>query len=131
MTREETVKIIRIMVDGYPNYKPNDISETVDVWQMLLEEYSYKQVSAALKEYILTENTGFAPSIGQIVNMVKAHEKRKYFEDLEKMLLEQSYSSQIEQKRGKAIESARDRKCGEIRALEAKTKIVPIPKEYR
>ena len=36
MTREETVKIIRIMVDSYPNYKPNDISETVDVWQMML-----------------------------------------------------------------------------------------------
>ena len=43
MTREETVKIIRIMVDSYPNYKPNNISETVDVWHMMLSEYTYEQ----------------------------------------------------------------------------------------
>lgn len=88
MTREETVKIIRIMVDSYPNYKPNDISETVDVWQMMLEEYSYQEVSIALKEYILTEKTGFAPSIGQLANLVKAQKERKYFEELEQMLFE-------------------------------------------
>lgn len=70
MTREETVKIIRIMVDSYPNYKPNDISETVDVWQMMLEEYSYQQVSMALKAYILSDDSGFAPSIGKLVNKI-------------------------------------------------------------
>ena len=72
MTREETVKIIRIMVDSYPNYKPNDISETVDVWQMMLEEYSYQQVSVALKAYILSDDSGFAPSIGKLVSKIHA-----------------------------------------------------------
>lgn len=70
MTREETVKIIRIMVDSYPNYKPNDISETVDVWQMMLEEYSYQEVSVALKAYILSDDSGFAPSIGKLVGKI-------------------------------------------------------------
>lgn len=70
MTREETVKIIRIMVDSYPNYKPNDISETVDVWQMMLEEYSYQDVSVALKAYILSDDSGFAPSIGRLVSKI-------------------------------------------------------------
>lgn len=70
MTREETVKIIRIMVDSYPNYKPNDISETVDVWQMMLEEYSYQEVSIALKAYILSDESGFAPSIGKLVGKI-------------------------------------------------------------
>lgn len=70
MTREETVKIIRIMVDSYPNYKPNDISETVDVWQMMLEEYSYQEVSVALKAYILSDESGFAPSIGKLVSKI-------------------------------------------------------------
>lgn len=49
MTRDETVKIIRIMCDCYPNYKPSNLSETVDVWNMMLEEYSYSQISMALK----------------------------------------------------------------------------------
>ena len=71
MTREETVKIIRIMVDSYPNYKPNDISETVDVWQMMLSDYDYNLVAMALKAYILSDTSGFAPSIGQLVDKMK------------------------------------------------------------
>ena len=71
MTREETVKIIRIMVDSYPNYKPNDISETVDVWQMMLSDYDYNLVATALKAYILSDTSGFAPSIGQLVAKIQ------------------------------------------------------------
>lgn len=67
MTREETVKIIRIMSDCYPNYKPSNLSETVDVWQMMLDEYSYNQVSIALKAYVTSDTSGFAPSVGEIV----------------------------------------------------------------
>lgn len=71
MTRDETVKIIRIMCDCYPNYKPNNLSETVDVWQMMLEEYSYEQVSVALKAYIHSDISGFAPSIGQLIGKIQ------------------------------------------------------------
>ena len=71
MTREETVKIIRIMVDSYPNYKPNNISETVDVWQMMLSDYDYNLVAMALKAYILSDTSGFAPSVGQLVDKMK------------------------------------------------------------
>ena len=71
MTREETVKIIRIMCDCYPNYKPNDLSETVDVWNMMLENYSYEQVSVALKAYINSDTSGFAPSIGQLIGKIQ------------------------------------------------------------
>lgn len=71
MTREETVKIIRIMSDCYPNYKPNNLSETVDVWQMMLDEYSYNQVSIALKAYVVSDTSGFAPSVGEIVAKIQ------------------------------------------------------------
>lgn len=71
MTREETVKIIRIMSDCYPNYKPNNLSETVDVWQMMLDEYSYNQVSIALKAYAASDTSGFAPSVGEIVAKIQ------------------------------------------------------------
>ena len=72
MTRDETVKIIRIMCDCYPNYKPSNLSETVDVWQMMLNEYDYSQISMALKTYVHSDTSGFAPSIGQLIN--KLHE---------------------------------------------------------
>lgn len=71
MTREETVKIIRIMSDCYPNYKPNNLSETVDVWQMMLDKYSYNQVSIALKAYVTSDTSGFAPSVGEIVAKIQ------------------------------------------------------------
>ena len=71
MTREETVKIIRIICDCYPNYKPNDLSETVNAWQMMLDEYSYNQVSMALKVYITSDSSGFAPNIGQLVAKIQ------------------------------------------------------------
>ena len=67
MTRDETVNIIRIMVDSYPNYKPNNLSETVDVWHTMLSDYDYNLVSMALKSYILSDTSGFAPAVGQIV----------------------------------------------------------------
>ena len=72
MTREETVKIIRIICDSYPNYKPNNISETVDVWQMMLSDYDYNMVAMALKAYILSDTSGFAPSIGQLVGKIQS-----------------------------------------------------------
>ena len=71
MTREETVRIIRIMVDSYPNYKPNNISEAVDVWHMMLSDYDYNLVAMALKAYILSDTSGFAPSIGQLVAKIQ------------------------------------------------------------
>ena len=60
------------MVDSYPNYKPNNISETVDVWQMMLSDYDYNLVAMALKAYILSDTSGFAPSIGQLVDKMKS-----------------------------------------------------------
>lgn len=211
MTREETVKIIRIMVDSYPNYKPNDISETVDVWQMMLEEYSYQEVSVALKAYILSDESGFAPSIGKLVSKIhtmtasqelnemeawslvskairnsgynsveefaklpplvqksvglpsqlrawaldenyneqvamssfqRAYKTElKRHEELQKMpqnvrqLIEKanvgSYSVQIAKKRQQAIESASERKQGEIKALEMKHEGIPMPERYK
>lgn len=83
MTREETVKIIRIMVDSYPNYKPNNISETVDVWHMMLSEYSYEQISVALKAYILSDTSGFAPSIGQLVGKIQTLTKPQELNEME------------------------------------------------
>ena len=83
MTREETVKIIRIMVDSYPNYKPNNISETVDVWQMMLSDYDYNLVAMALKAYILSDTSGFAPSIGQLVAKIQILTKPQELSEME------------------------------------------------
>ena len=71
MTREETVKIMRIICDSYPNYKPTNLSEIVDVWCMMLSDFTYDEVSIALKAYITSNTSGFAPAIGQLIAMIQ------------------------------------------------------------
>ena len=71
------------MVDSYPNYKPNDISETVDVWNMMLSDYDYNLVAMALKTYILSDTSGFAPAIGQLVSKIQAITKPKELSEME------------------------------------------------
>ena len=87
MTRDETVKIIRIMCDCYPNYKPSNLSETVDVWNMMLEEYSYSQISIALKTYVHSDTSGFAPSIGQLINKLHEVQSPQELNEMEAWLL--------------------------------------------
>lgn len=87
MTRDETVKIIRIMCDCYPNYKPSNLSETVDVWNMMLEEYSYSQISMALKAYVHSDTSGFAPSIGQLINKLHEVQTPQELNEMEAWLL--------------------------------------------
>lgn len=87
MTRKETVKIIRIMCDCYPNYKPSDLSETIDAWDMMLEEYSYSQISMALKAYVHSDTSGFAPSIGQLINKLHEVQSPQELNEMEAWLL--------------------------------------------
>ena len=102
MKREETVKIIRIICDCYPNYKPNNLTETVDVWNMMLSDYTYEQISLALKAYILTDTNGFAPSIGQLVDRVNTFSQPQELNELEawslvsKALKNSAYNSEYE-----------------------------------
>lgn len=102
MKREETVKIIRIICDCYPNYKPNNLTETVDVWNMMLSDYTYEQISLALKAYILADTNGFAPSIGQLVDRVNTFSHPQELNELEawslvyKAIRNSSYNSEYE-----------------------------------
>lgn len=90
MTEVETRKIIASMMVSFSNYKPVDVGFAVKEWTKYLANYTYEQVSLALKEYILTEKTGFAPSIGQITNLVNKQTETAYYDGLEEMLLANS-----------------------------------------
>lgn len=72
MTREEAIKVLMVIQAAYPNYKPQDKSVIVNVWTEMLSDVSYEKVNVALKAYIQTDKSGFAPSIGEIRS--KIHE---------------------------------------------------------
>ena len=70
MMRDETKKIVMIIASTYPNWHPADMSFTVDAWASMLESFSYQQISAALKAFILSDTSGFAPSVGQLIGLL-------------------------------------------------------------
>ena len=68
MTRDEAKEIVMVISASYPNWKPQDLSFTVDTWRLMLAEYDYNPIALALKAYIATDTSGFAPSVGQVIN---------------------------------------------------------------
>lgn len=69
MTRDETKKILMNIECSYPNWKPQgDIRFIVDIWADDLSEYPYEMVYMALKSFKATNTSGFAPSVGQLIN---------------------------------------------------------------
>lgn len=71
-TDKETRKIIAVLMVAYPNYKPINIDFTVSVWTDTLSDYSYSDVDMAIKAYISTDTSGFAPAIGQVIDKIKS-----------------------------------------------------------
>lgn len=70
MTFNESMKLIAVLMATYPNYNPADEELAAKIWADVTEEYSYKQVDTALKNYMRTNTSGFAPVPGQIIDMI-------------------------------------------------------------
>ena len=82
MTRDEAKKLIMIICSTYPNYKPMDLKDTINVWHFMLSDFEYSEISVALKAYILSDTSGFAPTVGQLVEKSR---KLKAPEELNEM----------------------------------------------
>lgn len=83
MRIEEARKIIAVMLVSYPNFKPIDTELMAKTWSDMLTEYTYEQVNMALRCYITSDKSGFAPSIGQIVDKIKTVSEPEQLNELE------------------------------------------------
>jgi hypothetical protein len=72
MQREDVIKVLMMIQAAYPNYRPQDKTIAVNTWYMMLKDYECQVVEAALKMYIATDTSGFAPAIGQIIDKIKS-----------------------------------------------------------
>ena len=70
MTREECKKIIAVIAATFPNFDSDDPATTIDAWSIFLADYSYQDISMALKIYVNTANSGFAPNPSQLIGMI-------------------------------------------------------------
>lgn len=88
MTREETAKIVYVVINTYPvQYKNLDsekLSGLIQVWQAIMEEYSYQDVEMGLYAYISADTSGFPPAPGQVIDKIKAiHPQEREIDALE------------------------------------------------
>ena len=69
MTREETKELLMMIKAIYPNFsiKPEEMTATINAWHLMLSEYPIEGINGALQIYVKTNNSGFAPSVSQII----------------------------------------------------------------
>lgn len=71
MSRDETKQILMRIQSTFPNWKPqSDLRFVVETWHEYLSDFDYEQVKAALKAFVMTDSSGFAPSVGQIIEIL-------------------------------------------------------------
>ena len=72
MEREEVKKLLMTLDVTYANFKldPATLSFTVDSWLMFLGDYDSKDVLTALKTFINTSNSAFAPSPSELIGLI-------------------------------------------------------------
>ena len=72
MTDAEVKKILMLLEVTYPNFNVavEKRRATVDMWQMMLGEYDYKDVEAAVVTFVKTSGSAFAPNPSQLIAMM-------------------------------------------------------------
>lgn len=83
MTIKEARKLIAVFMVTYPNYKPIDTELAASVWADATEEYSYEQINMALKAYMKSSTSGFAPTPGQLIEKIQLMQQPQYLNEME------------------------------------------------
>lgn len=76
MTRNEIKAILMRIQATYPNWKPPGTMELViNVWHEYLQEFTYEDILRGVKAYALSDTSGFAPTVGQILSKLNTMQK--------------------------------------------------------
>lgn len=87
MTRDETIKLLMVIQSAYPNFKPPDKTVAVDTWYTMLRDMDYNVVQMGLRAYITSDTSGFAPSIGQLINTIYTIQNPQELNEMEAWVL--------------------------------------------
>lgn len=67
MTREECQKLLTIINATYPNFNPEDLTATINSWLVFMQDYRYEEMEMALRYYVITSKSPFAPSVSELI----------------------------------------------------------------
>ena len=83
MTEKEVRQLLAMTQAVYPNYNPPSREAAVNAWLMCLSEYDNNVVMAAFKAYMTTNTSGFAPTPGQLIEILQALTQPQELNELE------------------------------------------------
>lgn len=87
MTETEVRQLLAMTQAVYPNYNPPSREAAVNAWLMCLSEYDNNVVTAAFKAYMTTDTSGFAPSIGQLLDKLHLIQDPQELNEMEAWML--------------------------------------------
>lgn len=70
MNITEAKKLIASMMAVYENYNPKDPEFAAKIWADVMPDYSYEQVNIAFACYVRSNTSGFAPTPGQLIDII-------------------------------------------------------------
>ena len=79
MTKQETVKLLALISSAYKRefsaLTEEELNVQASLWYEAFANDPAEDVARAVKDYIFTDKTGFAPSIGKIREVVKPQKR--------------------------------------------------------
>lgn len=69
MTSKGIIDCIKLLCDAYPNYHPNK-EGALNLWSAAFRKFDDRTVQEAVTQWIITDTSGFAPVVGQIINII-------------------------------------------------------------
>ena len=67
MTREEVIRLLKILISNYPHTKIADAAETATTWEMILGEYEAEPIYKAARLHIRL--TDYGQNFGHAISM--------------------------------------------------------------
>lgn len=78
MSRDEVKSLIKKIMAAYPNYKPADLTQTVDMWASMLKDIPFSVADKRLDAHIAT--SAYVPTIADILQQKKKNEFHNFNE---------------------------------------------------
>ncbi len=83
LTTEGVRQILATIAVAFPNFKPKDQGAVIALWSAMLCGFPKAAVNKAVYTYIMTDDSGFAPTIGQITSLIARPVDREELTELE------------------------------------------------
>lgn len=71
MTKEEVKKILMVLEVTFSNFTVDNPERMVDAWHLFLSEYPAEEILLAMKTYITTQGSAYAPSVSELIAMTR------------------------------------------------------------